>query len=377
MSSKLVTFPDGGGFDLCAWKNGKGLPQYPLNDDNVHNWKSCEEFEDKQVNNKNEVWSKTLPDLGLDLQNALRPRTTKPVPIGLNRYRVTLTFDLPAGAQIVIEPPTKWPDITQKQIDLIEDFYTLVIRHERGHQNILGQISQRFSGIREYPGPADYGAFLEREKARKGVAKAALAIEKKYDQVTAHGFKQSNLGGTDFPSLAHICESDLPITSTFDVDDEGWRATGDAVSVVPTRQASGGNPGPFVEIVDQAVNGVWYWKAPKKFLGDKSNAYGRMLWFDLKQSALDRPFDDVDIRLEGGDEALTLKLGSPPGLNWTVYAVALDETQAWVDVPSGLLAGKQEIETVLNRLTLLQIRGEYRVGPDTGGLDTVEFGVPK
>ena len=118
---------------------------------------------------------------------------------------------------------------------------------------------------------------------------------------------------------------------------------------------TGGNPDGFIEIKDIVASDTWYWAAPQKFLGDRSHVYGTLLTFDLKQSALDSQFDARDVILEGGGDILNMRFGSPPGLDWTSYAVPLDITGGWVDQATGLPASLEEIKHVLGSLTQLQI----------------------
>ena len=75
--------------------------------------------------------------------------------------------------------------------------------------------------------------------------------------------------------------------STFGTDADGWVVADRSeldLHFIGTRPVihitPGGNPGGFLQASDTTTN-WWYWRAPAKFLGDKSIAYGGSLSFDL------------------------------------------------------------------------------------------------
>lgn len=92
---------------------------------------------------------------------------------------------------------------------------------------------------------------------------------------------------------------------------EGWTVVGDPASGYPRHVATGGNPGGFARTVDGGRGATMYWSAPGKFLGDKSAYYGGILGFDLRQSAVDRQFNAVEVELTGGGLRLTLDFSHP------------------------------------------------------------------
>jgi hypothetical protein len=167
--------------------------------------------------------------------------------------------------------------------------------------------------------------------------------------------------------------------STFDSSDDGWLVFGDAQGsgAIPDHNDTGGNPGGYISAADDATGGVWYWDAPGKYLGDQSCAYGKELTFDLKQSATDSPFNADDVVLVGGPEGETLTLvydtAENPGTDWTSYRVTLAEDAGWVKEGTSTPPTPAEMEEVLSTLQALRIRGEYRTGADTGGLDNVNL----
>ena len=178
------------------------------------------------------------------------------------------------------------------------------------------------------------------------------------------------------PGVA-LLASTSSIDSTFDTSDEGWRVIGDVQSgsSTPSYVAIGGNPGGYISAKDDVLGGTWYWQAPATFLGNQSTNYQRNLHFELTQSDLSQPFEDKDIMLSGNGLMLTYNTAYNPTTTWTPYNVILSEV-GWTNNATGKPATAIEMQTVLQSVTMFRIRGEYRDGPDTGGLDNVVLGGP-
>ncbi|KAG1650313.1 Iron-regulated protein FrpA [Nymphon striatum] len=154
------------------------------------------------------------------------------------------------------------------------------------------------------------------------------------------------------------------------LDDVLWQEGDVSTTLISIHVATGGNPGGFAEAVDFATGQVWYWTAPTAFLGDKGAYYGGTLSYDLIQSGPGE-FDDDDLVLTGGGITIALDHAAP-GIDWTAYSVALSTDADWrVDNEDGVVATAAQIQTVLDDLQTLYIRGEYISGDDTGGLDNV------
>lgn len=167
--------------------------------------------------------------------------------------------------------------------------------------------------------------------------------------------------------------NDTPIpavVSSFDTDDEGWTISGDATSITPVFSATGGNPGGYIYSIDRVSGDSWYFIASPSFVDRAKSGYGKTLSFDLIQIiSVDSQFDADDVILEGNGLKLTFDTSNNPALKWTSYSVKLDENAGWKK--GTISATKAEIQGVLQNLTKLQIRGEYRDGADTEGLDNV------
>lgn len=168
---------------------------------------------------------------------------------------------------------------------------------------------------------------------------------------------------------------------TFERGDTGWLVVGDAQgeSDKPTHETEGGNPGAHMSAVDDAVGGVWFWSAPDSFLDAITGKWrergspGAILTFDLKQSDTSNPFEDRDVVLASGDLELTFRHESPPATEWTSYRVPLKPSAGWINAATNEPATTEEMIAVLSGLDRLWIRGEFRTGEDTGGIDNISI----
>lgn len=177
---------------------------------------------------------------------------------------------------------------------------------------------------------------------------------------------------TESEISALVLETQEPNASTFDYNTENWMASGDPTSPYPTYLPDGGNPGGAIEVYDDGGS-VWYYVAPDKFLGDKSEYIDGTLKFDLWYSGSGTQVSYSDVVLEGADLILTIDAGENPVIEtWKPYEVSLNENSGWVEVSSGTPATREQIIQVLENLERLRIRGEFLNGyPEAGRLDNV------
>ncbi|CAN5613885.1 hypothetical protein BH09BAC4_BH09BAC4_20860 [soil metagenome] len=158
----------------------------------------------------------------------------------------------------------------------------------------------------------------------------------------------------------------LPGVSNFEADDQGWRISENSENTVPEYSASGGNPDGYIYTTDRLSN-AWYFIASTRFANEVKKGYGKTLYFDLKQSATDAQYDADDVILTDGTIVLTFNTAYNPSTTWTHYSIKLDELSGWKK--GAQEATRTDIQAVLQNLTELKIRGEFRAGADTGGLD--------
>jgi hypothetical protein len=176
----------------------------------------------------------------------------------------------------------------------------------------------------------------------------------------------TSAGGGGLPASAP-----LPYRDGFAGGDDGWRITADGQNAV--WQPTGGKTNGYLQASDRPSGDVWYFKTPEAFAGDYAGFAGGTLNYSLFQTSLSSQFDsDEDVRLiaaSGQILAVDLPGDSQPGLDWTDYTIAFTEAGGWYDTVTDQVVTDAEIAAVLADLSSIEIRGEYRTGSDTAGLD--------
>ncbi|UEC43193.1 MAG: Laminin IV type A domain-containing protein [Methanothrix sp.] len=171
---------------------------------------------------------------------------------------------------------------------------------------------------------------------------------------------RSDVEGIDNVVVSPPVKSDL--VSTFDGGDEGWRGGRD---VSLSWRAEGGNPGGFIEGVDQGAGQTWYYVSPASWAGDWTPYIGGTLGFDIVEidSGNGSPtFGDV-VRIYGRDGSYLSWSSDPPASSWTRRQVSL--------VPSSFKVSGGTFDSVMKGVSEVWIRGEYSNMRDVGGLDNV------
>lgn len=190
---------------------------------------------------------------------------------------------------------------------------------------------------------------------------------------------------------------DIVAQSTFDnpaSGSDGWVATEQGSGGVNnlTYHASAGHSGGYISADDIGDGLFWYWRAPSKFLGDKSVVYGGSLSFDLRQhyDSGEGPNEEAaegDVILAGAGNTLFYRTGVFPAIGdvypgtggaWTSYNVPLSETAGWhLGSIYGPSVSAAQMQATLASLTSLSIRGEYQYGDDHGDLDNPTLAAPR
>jgi hypothetical protein len=202
--------------------------------------------------------------------------------------------------------------------------------------------------------PASRGRDLGLRDSRSGtwIAIAALAA----------------LVAANHPGLARAPGSTL-VSHDFTDSAEGWRIAGDSAETDPVFHPRGGNPGGYIAGDDEALGETWYFRAPAAVVRQLRSAEHGAISFSLKQSAADAGFPDDDLVIAGTAGRLGHRFAAAPGTDWTDYSVELSERTGWTWNRSAP-ATQAQIRSVLAAPLRLEIRGEYRTGPDTGSLDS-------
>lgn len=169
---------------------------------------------------------------------------------------------------------------------------------ENGQEKQQAQTGQESVEKKEAQGQPR--AFSGKQRLTDGAVNNVLKVQDFLDRPADNKLPNRVLSGTGIVAgMDVMTNKDVPVKkavptkaalvssgvqSLFDQGTEGWTVSGDAQgdSVTPN------NRGGALSAKDNATGGVWYWRAPQKFLGDKPGAYGRTLSFDLRQSATDQ-----------------------------------------------------------------------------------------
>jgi len=158
------------------------------------------------------------------------------------------------------------------------------------------------------------------------------------------------------------------VVHDFSSSDEGWQIAGDTGPSTPVFERAGGRAGGYISYTDQAVGETWYFRAPAGVLTQLAAAEGGRLEYSLKQSSADAGFPDDDVVIVGPAGRLSYRFDYAPGIDWTDFSVALSASANW-RWNWNARATAEQIHSVLSHPSRLEIRGEYRTGDDTGGLD--------
>ncbi|MBN1482473.1 CSLREA domain-containing protein [candidate division KSB1 bacterium] len=183
----------------------------------------------------------------------------------------------------------------------------------------------------------------------------------------------------EFCAISPDQVSDCLTTSFFDVNSEDWAVIEDVQN--PIHFTAGGNPGGYISATDIGTGQRWYWKAPSKFQGDKSCAYGKALNFDLRHFDINNIHSGTrgeEVILQGADLKLVFDTDYFPGENWTAFSILLQEDAGWKkETQSGAAPTREEMQEVLSSITDLFIRGEFSpLAKDSCHLDNVVLGGP-
>jgi hypothetical protein len=160
------------------------------------------------------------------------------------------------------------------------------------------------------------------------------------------------------------------VVHDFSSSAEGWQVAGDTGPAAPVFHSSGGRSGGYISNTDEAAGETWYFQAPASVLTELAVAEGGRLKYSLKQDSADAGFRDDDVVIVGTAGRLSYRFDHAPGAEWTDFSVPLSASANWI-WNWNARATPEQIRTVLSRPLRLEIRGEYRTGDDTGGMDHV------
>lgn len=186
----------------------------------------------------------------------------------------------------------------------------------------------------------------------------------------------------DCPNPNGPSDESVLVENYFDQNAEGWTIFGDAQDdiVDPSYLASGGVNGGYIYAIDDVAGGVWFFRAPSAYTGNKASFYGADLsYYVFQDSNMDYQFEYYDVAFISGDKMIfqVMDESKYPKDTWTKYSFKIEENKGWMYVDDkdyysyGEPATKAQMQAVLSNVTDFMIRGEYETGDDLGGLDEV------
>jgi len=158
------------------------------------------------------------------------------------------------------------------------------------------------------------------------------------------------------------------ILNDFSSSSEGWLVAGDTGPTPPKFHSAGGRSGGYISNTDEAVGETWYFQAPATVVAQLPAAEGGRIEYSLMQDSADAGFPDDDVVIVGEAGRLSYRFDYAPGTLWTDFSVVLSESANW-RWNWNARATAAQIHSVLTKPSRLEIRGEYRTGDDTGGMD--------
>ena len=141
---------------------------------------------------------------------------------------------------------------------------------------------------------------------------------------------------------------------------DGWTVSPDG-SV--SRVGTGGNPGGYLRVDDDATGGHNWIYAPVKFLGDWSSLEGEILSVDAKAIFGEPTTNNMHFEISGPGGSAIHDMGQMPTYNWETYATTL--------TPANWTVSAGNWPAILTNVTMLRIEAEYYTGDDACAFDNI------
>jgi hypothetical protein len=158
-------------------------------------------------------------------------------------------------------------------------------------------------------------------------------------------------------------------SSIFSNSNEGWTIAGNSSVTAPNYNSTGGNPGGFIDCVENTGNAYWFFVSPSSWSGNWTRFIGSTLRFDLKSFLETGTAGVHNVRIYSGTSYAAWDYPITPQTEWTHFEVNL--TASNFDRISGTPG--TIFESIISNVTALWIRGDYG-GNDRTGLDNVGIG---
>lgn len=231
--------------------------------------------------------------------------------------------------------------------------------------------------------PASQYQWLFNHGEINGATSASFVLDAiRADQAGIYSVRVSNISGMIEAPVATLTVDPahrVTVTSQFNINAEQWQVVNDGLTDDPTHQAAGGAPGGHVRYADAAHPDGWRWKAPAKFLGNQSAAYGGWLKFQMSKTPTAQNNFSAGLILQSAAGVLVHELPAAPGQDWTTFEIPLIETGGWTK-QTGSEAGEAPSQSeMLRALSMVEqwlIRGGFSSEPHSSALDNVQLICP-
>jgi uncharacterized protein (TIGR03437 family) len=267
------------------------------------------------------------------------------------------------GLSFVVPPGSSWA-VVELSVEAADHDVDLYLRFERAvTRSVGGQVQADYSSAE--PAGEDEKIFFT------GASSPPLQTGRYYVGLLVQS--------TDVEIRAKIrlsLQSGAPpqafITTTFDVDDEGWKPNFPpsplpGASVGDSGAAVAFDPAGFMRIQDPGGSNREYAVAPAKFLGDLASFSNAKLTYDLRQADGAQPVFRTEVRILGAGSVYTWSGNPPPQGEWTTVTVPI-EARRWTRS-----SGSASFEETLRNVVRIEIAMEHAGGPEVTDLDNIVF----
>src|SRR4051794_13015953 len=120
------------------------------------------------------------------------------------------------------------------------------------------------------------------------------------------------------------------VVSDFSHGTDGWTVRGPVMG--PAWEPHEGRPPASIMAASTDPGREWYWHAPDRFLGNRSDVYGRTLRYDVRVSSVPESFDvnpEDDVILHGAGTTLVYHAPELAATGWMTRIVPLTEAAGW------------------------------------------------
>ena len=203
--------------------------------------------------------------------------------------------------------------------------------------------------------------------------------------VTDVGAKQTDVAGNTFDSITQAAnELKVPLFSIIvrnaDFPDDYEQGRQHAQRLARATRARMFTVEDAPDVADVLMDSIqtaieiadpWMWHAPMECVETLRVARGETVDLSLRRTGAGTPLNLPDVVLRGTEADLVLKFAAVPSGTWSRFRFRLDESTPWKKRGSNADVTREDFDRVLTSLESFQLRGEFVVGPDAGGIDRI------